>query len=104
MRTQIRSIKFDGDIKHYVENLAGIVFSILLSTCDWYAAAFKGGDMASAFMRWAKVEIEQYAELFRKQVFQPGISFTTIAECMQITINACRTVRWSFIFQGRCAI
>lgn len=37
------------------------------------------------FVEWAKIQIEQYAEMFRKQVFNSDVDKQTIEDCIKIT-------------------
>lgn len=99
----VRSIKHEGDISLYVNELAVVCFTIIRHTSDWYINAFdlayqpskessKGKDnhMASGFVIWAKEEIEYFANIFRRQVYAPTIDDTTVQECLQVTASANR--------------
>ncbi len=39
------------------------------------------------FVEWAKIQIEQYAEMFRKQVFNSDVEKQMIEDCIEITQN-----------------
>lgn len=47
MRKRVRTIKFEGDIPLYVNELAVVSFMGVKHTSDWYLAGFKESGMAS---------------------------------------------------------
>ncbi|KAF8723863.1 Exocyst component 84 C-terminal, partial [Rhizoctonia solani] len=97
MRRRVRAIRFEGDVRAYIKELALIVFTSVKHTADWYLASFKDFEMASGMIRWAKEQVEDFAKLFCIQVYgsetneyDPTHSEedTTVAqECIQIAKN-----------------
>lgn len=47
MFKRVRSIKCDGDVSIYINELAVVIFTIIRHTSDWYMNAFKENKMAS---------------------------------------------------------
>jgi len=86
-RKRIRMIRFEGHIKLYISDLATVVFTGIKHTADWFLASFKENDATSSFVEWAKIQIEQYAEMFRKQVFNSDVDKQMIEDCIKITQN-----------------
>ncbi|OXC70812.1 exocyst complex component EXO84 [Cryptococcus neoformans] len=85
MFKRVRSIKCDGDVSIYINELAVVIFTIIRHTSDWYMNAFKENKMASGFVTWAKQQIETFAELFKRQVDAPNISESIVNECLHVT-------------------
>ncbi|KAF8753719.1 Exocyst component 84 C-terminal [Rhizoctonia solani] len=69
MRRRVRAIRFEGDVRAYIKELALIVFTSVKHTADWYLASFKDFEMASGMIRWAKEQVEDFAKLFCIQVY-----------------------------------
>lgn len=85
MLKRVRSIKCDGDVSIYINELAVVIFTIIRHTSDWYMNAFKENKMASGFVTWAKQQIETFADLFNRQVDAPNISQSTVDESLHVT-------------------
>lgn len=47
MRKRVRAIRFEGDARSYIKELALVVFTSVKHTADWYLASFKDLEMAS---------------------------------------------------------
>lgn len=47
MRRRVRAIRFEGDVRAYVKELALVVFTSIKHTADWYLASFRDIEMAS---------------------------------------------------------
>ncbi|KAI8803168.1 hypothetical protein BJ742DRAFT_872731 [Cladochytrium replicatum] len=78
MRHRIRQLKFDGEVVSYINKLSEIVFRTIRNTC---------------FVRWVKNEIENYATIFRMQVFDGRQNFMAIENCVQATLRHGRQLR-----------
>ncbi|TDL19395.1 hypothetical protein BD410DRAFT_774042 [Rickenella mellea] len=85
IRKRIRMIRFEGHIQMYITDLAIVVFTGIKHTADWFLASFRENESTSCFVEWAKVQIENYAEMFRNQVFSSDVEQSTIDECIDIT-------------------
>ena len=49
----------------------------------------------SAFIEWAKEQIDNFAEMFRKQVYSPDVAAKTVEEAIQVTQSQSKKVRFS---------
>jgi len=85
LRKAVRAITFEGSVGMYVADLAIVVFTGVKHTADWFLASFKENEVASAFIEWAKHQIEAFAEMFRKQVYSPDVDAKTVEEAIQVT-------------------
>jgi hypothetical protein len=93
IRHRIRQLKFDGEISSYISDLSDVIFRLIRNTCDWYGANFREAYMASGFMKWVQFEIENYAQIFRRQVFDSKQDFSIISKCLEHTMNHCNQLR-----------
>ncbi|KAI0080989.1 hypothetical protein K474DRAFT_1704276 [Panus rudis PR-1116 ss-1] len=96
MRKWTRMIAFEGDIKTYIADLSTVIFTGIKHTADWFLASFKENEVASAFIQWAKQQIEIFAEMFRKQVFGPDVDQQTIDEAIKVTHHQSRKLLEEF--------
>lgn len=106
-----RKIRFDGDIGTYVGELAVVYFTGVKHTADWYLASFKENEVASctslllygevlsklrcvlsAFVMWTRKLLEEYATIFRKQVYSKDIDPKVIQDAINITHTQSRKV------------
>ncbi|ODN73316.1 hypothetical protein L202_07862 [Cryptococcus amylolentus CBS 6039] len=87
MMRRVRSIKCEGDISSYINELAVVCFTIVRHTSDWYMNAFKESRMASGFVTWAKEQIETFVDLFRRQVDVPDVDQSVVDECLHVTAS-----------------
>ncbi|KAJ7150404.1 exo84 subunit/exocyst complex component [Mycena filopes] len=85
MRNHVRRIRFEGHIGAYVGDLAVVYFTGIKHTADWFLASFKENEVASAFIDWAKKQIEDYGELFRRQVYSSDADKKIVDEALKIT-------------------
>ena len=70
-----------------VSNLLSSGFSIRLLTTDLLA-----------FIDWARQQIENYAEMFRKQVYSSDVEQKTVEEALNITYNQSKKVRLILLY------
>ncbi|TFK26648.1 hypothetical protein FA15DRAFT_667119 [Coprinopsis marcescibilis] len=82
----MRKIPFEGSVATYVGELSVVFFTGIKHTADWYLASFKENEVASSFITWAKVQIEKYADIFRKQVYSKDVDIKLVNEAIQITL------------------
>ncbi|TCD68299.1 exocyst complex component exo84 [Steccherinum ochraceum] len=84
MRKAIRAINFEGSVGMYIADLVIVVFTGIKHTADWFLASFKENEVASAFVEWAKQQVEHFAEMFRKQVYTPDVNAKTVENAIQV--------------------
>ncbi|PWZ01194.1 hypothetical protein BCV70DRAFT_188397 [Testicularia cyperi] len=85
LKKRTRQIKFEGDVSLYISELALVYFTLIKNTSEWYMSAFKDTRMASGFVQWASVQIQTYADLFRRQVYGVDQDPAVIAEALEIS-------------------
>ncbi|KAI8819537.1 uncharacterized protein EV422DRAFT_533391 [Fimicolochytrium jonesii] len=93
IRHRIRLVRFGGDVSIYISDLAQVVFRLTRNTCDWYGGSFRDTTMASGFMKWVAIELENFTQIFRRQVFDCHPSFSVIADCLQHTLEHCKPLK-----------
>ncbi|KAF8906133.1 hypothetical protein CPB85DRAFT_895024 [Mucidula mucida] len=87
IKNLVRKIRFEGHIGAYIGDLAIVTFTAIKHTADWFLASFKENEAASTFIDWAKLQMENYADAFRKQVYSSDVDENTIEEAMKITYS-----------------
>ncbi|KAJ3972294.1 nuclear mRNA splicing protein [Lentinula raphanica] len=90
MKSHVRKIGFEGHVGAYVADLAMVYFTGIKHTADWFLASFKENEVASAFIDWARSQIEAYAEIFRTQVYSSGVEGKVVEEALKITYDLSR--------------
>ncbi|KAG9081273.1 exocyst complex component exo84 [Ceratobasidium sp. 370] len=86
MRKRVRAIRFEGDARSYIKELALVVFTSIKHTADWYLASFKDIEMASGLIRWAKGQVEAFAKMFCIQVYGAESNTSEHAEVGDLAI------------------
>lgn len=90
IRYNIRQLKFEGATTLYIRCLCDVFFTSLCDTANEFLRAFPDHyGCYSAFVIWAKQELESFVSIFRRQVFESKASLTTIAECVQLAKKHC---------------
>ncbi|KAJ7292985.1 nuclear mRNA splicing protein [Mycena rebaudengoi] len=87
MKNHVRKIRFEGHIGAYVGDLAVVYFTGIKHTADWFLASFKENEVASAFIDWAKKQIDNYGQMFRRQVYSSDVDPKVVDEAMKITYS-----------------
>ncbi|KZT22685.1 hypothetical protein NEOLEDRAFT_638705 [Neolentinus lepideus HHB14362 ss-1] len=96
IRRKLRGIRVQGDVRVYVNELSVVVFTGVKHTADWFLASFRENEVASCFVDWAKNQLENYAEIFRKQVYTSDADPQTIEEALAITHSQSRKLLEEF--------
>ncbi|KAF9185216.1 exocyst complex component exo84, partial [Haplosporangium sp. Z 27] len=94
VRQRISQVKPKKDPILHVEELAMIVFTSIKNTSEWFELSFKDPKMSSAVVKWAKQEIEHFADIYKNIVFGSEQSnFQVIADCAKIATEQCNKLR-----------
>ncbi|KAF9027139.1 hypothetical protein BDZ89DRAFT_1092282 [Hymenopellis radicata] len=96
IKNLVRKIRFEGHIGAYIGDLAIVTFTAIKHTADWFLASFKENEAASTFIEWAKLQMENYADTFRKQVYSSDVDEKVIEEAMKITYSQSRKLLEDF--------
>lgn len=57
VRKRARGIGFEGEIAHYITELAIVIFTSIKHTAEWYLASFKENDMASGMCLYPSLRL-----------------------------------------------
>ena len=114
-KKRVRMIRFEGAVEQYINDLAVVVFTGIKHTADWFLASFKENDMASgtftayssasiwilrntgiAFIDWAKFQIQDFATMFRKQVYTSDVDPKTVEDALAITYTQSKKVCYNY--------
>ncbi|KAF9109719.1 exocyst complex component exo84 [Mortierella sp. AM989] len=94
VRERISQVKPKKDPILHIEELAMIVFTSIKNTSEWFELSFKDPKMSSAVVKWAKQEVEHFAEIHKSIVFGHELNnFQVIADCARIATDQCNKLR-----------
>ena len=90
IKYNIRQLKFEGATTLYIRRLCEVFFPCLSETGKEFTKAFQDhyGCM-SAFVVWAKEELEMFVNTFNRHVFGGKSTLTVISECVQTARQHC---------------
>lgn len=67
-----------------IAQLAFVCFTLIRNTCEWYMAAYKDHQAASAFVRWASMQVEAFAGIFKRQVYgETFVDENLVQQCLE---------------------
>lgn len=90
LKHNLRQLKTEGATTLYIKRMAGLFFPFVVETGREISRAFANNRVcASAFVVWARHEVGKFCNNFKKHVFTPQSSLTTIAECVSMVRNRC---------------
>ena len=111
-KKRVRMIRFEGAVEQYINDLAVVIFTGIKHTADWFLASFKENDMASgmfttyssadawilratdtAFIDWTKFQIQEFASMFRRQVYTSDVDPKTVEGALTVTYTQSKKVR-----------
>jgi hypothetical protein len=90
IKAELRNIKFQGEIVNYVQQLSNLVFSNLQTTCLEYFGLFSvesnrsANENFSLVIVWCCRELENYTNLFNKQVNKQENSLNKLGKCLKL--------------------
>ncbi|KAF9924134.1 exocyst complex component exo84 [Mortierella alpina] len=106
-RNRMSQVNAKKDPVVHVEELAMIVFTTIKNTSEWFKLSFKDSKMTSALVKWAKQEIEYFADIYKDIVFgsQQQSNFQVIADCSKTAQEHCNKLRevgldLAFVLEG----
>ncbi|XP_052821262.1 exocyst complex component 8-like [Mya arenaria] len=90
IKYNIRQLKFEGATSLYVRCLCNVFFASLSETGREFHKAFPQlFGCFSAFIVWAKTEMELFIRIFKRHTFDSKSSLATISECVSIATKHC---------------
>jgi exocyst complex component 8 len=113
LKAHVRKIRFEGHVGAYVGDLAVVYFTGIKHTADWFLASFKENEVSSglslcchygdclptewffgtAFVNWARKQLEDFAETFRRQVYTSDVEPMVVDGAMKIAFTQSKKVR-----------
>lgn len=77
-----------------IAQLAFVCFTLIRNTCEWYMAAYKDHQAASAFVRWASMQVEVFADIFKRQVYgRNEVNPQLVQQCLDTATSQAAMVR-----------
>ncbi|XP_035221386.1 exocyst complex component 8-like, partial [Stegodyphus dumicola] len=92
LKQSMKQQKAEGATASYVKKLCSVFFSCIADTGREFDRAFGNKTCASAFVVWAKIQLEQFVQIFSKHVFTPQVSASTATECIACARQHCDTL------------
>ncbi|KAG0000602.1 exocyst complex component exo84 [Modicella reniformis] len=94
LRQRLSQVKPKKDPVLHIEELAMIVFTSIKNTSHWFELSFKDPKLTSSLVKWAKQEIEYFANYYKSIVFGGEQSnFQVIADCAKIACEQSNRLR-----------
>jgi hypothetical protein len=92
IKHRLRQLQYNGDIVAYMIDYSEVFFRLIKNTSEWFGVSFHDASMASGFMKWIQKELQQFAKIFRKQIFEMKHDFHIISDCVITAIERCQDV------------
>ncbi|XP_054714225.1 exocyst complex component 8-like [Uloborus diversus] len=89
LKQNMKQQKAEGATLSYIEKLCSVFFSCIADTGKEFNRAFENNACASAFVLWAKLQLEQFVQIFSKHVFTPQVSASTATDCIACARQHC---------------
>ena len=86
LKHNLRQLKTEGATALYIKRITGLFFPFVVDTGREISRVDLARDKvcASAFVVWARNEVSKFANNFKKHVFSPQSTLTTVAECVAL--------------------
>ncbi|KAH0615106.1 uncharacterized protein H6S33_000742 [Morchella sextelata] len=84
IQKRTRQVRFEGDVPLYISQVALVQFTLIKNTVEIYNSCFEYR-LASALVKWAKDRVEDYMELFDRQLEAVAEENKVFEDCMEIT-------------------
>ncbi|KIW01909.1 uncharacterized protein PV09_06750 [Verruconis gallopava] len=88
IKKHIRQVIFEGDLQHYIYQLAFITFTSLKDTALIYQACFPMA-MMSACVKWVKEHVDDFNAMLERQLSSVEKESETYTKCMEIALEHC---------------
>eukprot|EP00058_Branchiostoma_floridae_P005069 XP_002590557.1 hypothetical protein BRAFLDRAFT_124535 [Branchiostoma floridae] len=90
IKRSLRQLKMEGSTTLYVNKLCYVFFTTMLEVGREFQKDFSSNNgCCSAFVVWAKSELETFVGMFARQVFSSKISLSMVAECVEMAQHNC---------------
>lgn len=90
VKQAMKQQKMEGATTPYIEKLCSVFFSSMTEAGLEFTRAFgNNNSCASAFVVWAKNQLQQFVNIFSRHVFTPQVTPSVAAECIAYIRNHC---------------
>ncbi|XP_019637716.1 PREDICTED: exocyst complex component 8-like isoform X1 [Branchiostoma belcheri] len=90
IKRSLRQLKMEGSTTLYVNKLCYVFFTTMLEVGREFQKDFSSNNgCCSAFVVWAKLELETFVGMFARQVFSSKTSLSMVAECVEMAQQYC---------------
>ncbi|CAL1296570.1 unnamed protein product [Larinioides sclopetarius] len=89
LKQNMKQQKAEGATTSYIEKLCSVFFTCIGDTGREFRKAFANNACASSYIIWAKLQLEQFVQIFSKHVFTPQVSASTATECIACVRQQC---------------
>jgi len=90
LKHSLRQLKTEGATVLYIKRITGLFFPFVVDTGKEIARVFpKNQVCASAFVIWSRNEVSKFSNNFKKHVFTPQSTLTTVADCVSLFRSQC---------------
>ncbi|XP_015927483.1 exocyst complex component 8 [Parasteatoda tepidariorum] len=92
LKQNMKQQRAEGATASYIEKLCSVFFTCLAETGKEFDKAFTNNACASSFVLWAKLQLDQFVQIFSKHVFTPQVSSSIATECIACARSQCDTL------------
>lgn len=82
---RVKSVEFEGDIPNFISQIVVIYFRLIRATAEIYQECFPLGEETSTLVEWARTEVENYAVIFARQLYNIPQESEIYRQCVNIT-------------------
>ncbi|KTW30859.1 hypothetical protein T552_00570 [Pneumocystis carinii B80] len=105
IKRRTRQLYFKENIVSYISDLALIHFVLIHNTAEMYISAFQKPSLTSSLIAWIKSQIENFLELFSKQICFISFDSDIYSNSMKVIKEQCKILNdlgidMSFLFQN----
>ncbi|EMR11256.1 hypothetical protein PNEG_00287 [Pneumocystis murina B123] len=105
IKRRTRQLYFKENIVSYISDLALIHFVLIHNTAEMYISAFQKPSLTSSLITWIKSQIENFLELFSKQICFISFNSDIYSNSMKIIKEQCKILNnlgidMSFLFKN----
>nr|CAG4638285.1 EOG090X021B [Cyclestheria hislopi] len=90
LKHNLKQLKTEGATTLYITRIAGLFFPFVADTGREILRAFSNNRVcASAYVVWARNEVHKFCNNFKKHVFAPQSTLSTVADCVSFVRKHC---------------
>jgi len=90
LKHNLRQLKTEGATVLYINRVTGLFFPFVVETGREISRVFsKNKVCASVFVVWSRNEVAKFSNNFKKHVFTPQSTLSTVADCVSMLRSRC---------------